>query len=153
MHICSLLLMPDSLSLVWDDLVHFAKFAILRFSKRHSFNSFHRISSKLYTKWSEEILGRIGFQNLCHNVTSLKTIESKCKVQPPFTRRQHKYANQYSTANQIKVCHQFSKNRMRSVKWGICKEAHKETKKLACQGAASSSVLWLWKLTVNCIYL
>ena len=32
-HVCRVLLMPDSLSLAWGHSVHFAKFPILRFSK------------------------------------------------------------------------------------------------------------------------
>ncbi len=35
-HICRVLLMPDSLSLVWVHSVHFAKFSILRFSNTTS---------------------------------------------------------------------------------------------------------------------
>ncbi len=48
-HICRVLLMPDSLSLVWSHSVHFAKFPILRFSKHYSFISFHQNSTKLHT--------------------------------------------------------------------------------------------------------
>ena len=44
-HIGRVLLMPDSLSLVWGHSVHFAKFPILRFSKHYSFNSFRQIST------------------------------------------------------------------------------------------------------------
>ncbi len=47
-HICRVLLMPDSLSLVWGHSVHFAKFPILRFSKRYLSNNFRRIPSSLY---------------------------------------------------------------------------------------------------------
>ena len=47
---CSILLMPDFLSLVSGHSVHFVKFPILRFLKCYSFNSFHPISSKLHTK-------------------------------------------------------------------------------------------------------
>ena len=36
---------------VWGHLVHFAIFPLLRSSKRYSFNSFHQISTKLYTKY------------------------------------------------------------------------------------------------------
>ncbi len=42
-HIGRVLLMPDSLSMVWGHLVHFAKFPILRFSKCYSLNRFHQI--------------------------------------------------------------------------------------------------------------
>ena len=49
-HIGRVLLMPDSLSMVWGHLVHFAKFPILRFSKGYSLNRFHQISTKLHTK-------------------------------------------------------------------------------------------------------
>ncbi len=44
-HICRVLLMPDSWSLVWGHSVHFAKFPVPRFSKHYSFNSFHQISA------------------------------------------------------------------------------------------------------------
>ena len=49
-HMCRVLLIPDSLSLVYGHLVHFAKFSIPRFSKHFSFNSFHQILTKLCTK-------------------------------------------------------------------------------------------------------
>ena len=48
-HICRVLLMPDSLSLVRGHLVHFAKFPILRFSKRCLSNNFHRIPLEILT--------------------------------------------------------------------------------------------------------
>ena len=48
-HICRVLLMPDSLSLVWDHLVHFAKFPIPRFSKHYSLNNF--IQSIIIRGW------------------------------------------------------------------------------------------------------
>ncbi len=47
-HICRVLLMPDSLSLVWGHSVHFAKFPILRFSKRYLPNNFCWIPPQLY---------------------------------------------------------------------------------------------------------
>ncbi len=43
--------MPDSLSLVWGHSVHFAKFPILQFSERYSFNNFYQISIKLHVKY------------------------------------------------------------------------------------------------------
>ncbi len=48
-HIGRALLMPDSLSLVWGHLVHFAKFPMLRFSKGYcsQFSS----STKFYCKY------------------------------------------------------------------------------------------------------
>ncbi len=48
MHICRVLLRPNSLCLVWGHSVVFAKFPILRFSKRYVSNNLHRIPSKLY---------------------------------------------------------------------------------------------------------
>ncbi len=53
-HICRVLLLPNSLSLVWDHSVHFAKFPIPRFSKHYSFNNFHQISTKLHTKYHNQ---------------------------------------------------------------------------------------------------
>ena len=50
-HICKVILVPDSLSLVWGHLVHFAKFQIPWFSKHYSFSSFHHILTKLHTKY------------------------------------------------------------------------------------------------------
>ncbi len=46
--------MPDSLSLVWGHSVYFAKFPILGFSKRYSFNSVQQISTKLLTKYHNQ---------------------------------------------------------------------------------------------------
>ncbi len=46
--------MPDYLSLVWCNSAHFAKFLILRFSKRYSFNIFHQNSTKRYTKYHDQ---------------------------------------------------------------------------------------------------
>ncbi len=48
---CSVLLMPDSLSLVWGHSVHCVKFPMLRFSKGHYSPSFHSIWTKLYCKY------------------------------------------------------------------------------------------------------
>ena len=42
-HICKVLLMPDSLSLVWGHLVHFAKFPSLQFLKLCSSPNFRPI--------------------------------------------------------------------------------------------------------------
>ena len=42
-HICRVLLIPTSLSLVWGHSVHFAKFLTSLFLKHYSFNSFHQI--------------------------------------------------------------------------------------------------------------
>ena len=53
-HILRVLLMPNSLSLVWGHSVHFEKFTIPRFSKHYSFNSFHQISNKLQTKYHSQ---------------------------------------------------------------------------------------------------
>ncbi len=50
-HACRVLLMPNSLSLLWDHLVHFAKIPMLRFSKGYCSGSFHSISTKLYSKY------------------------------------------------------------------------------------------------------
>ena len=50
MHICRVLLMPNSLSLVGGHSVHFAQFFFSRFSKHYFFNSFHQISTKRHTK-------------------------------------------------------------------------------------------------------
>ena len=49
-HKYRVLLMPDSLSLVWGHSVHFAKFPIPQFAKHYLFNSFHQISTKLHKK-------------------------------------------------------------------------------------------------------
>ncbi len=43
--------MPDSLSLVWGHLVHFAKFLILQFLKLCFSPNLYPISPKLYTKY------------------------------------------------------------------------------------------------------
>ncbi len=43
--------MPDSLSLVWGHLVHFAKFPILQFFKLCSSLNFQLISSKPYARY------------------------------------------------------------------------------------------------------
>ncbi len=53
-HIGKVLLMPDSLSLVWGNSVHFAKFPIPRVLKHYSFNSFYQISTKLHTMYHNE---------------------------------------------------------------------------------------------------
>ena len=50
-HISRVLLMPDSLGLVWGHSVQFAKCAMLRFSKGYCSLSFHSISTKLYYKY------------------------------------------------------------------------------------------------------
>ncbi len=50
-HLCGVLLMPDSLSLVWGHSVHFAKFPMLRFSKGYCSHICHSISTKLYCKY------------------------------------------------------------------------------------------------------
>ncbi len=55
--------MPDSLSLVWGHSVHFAKFTIPRFSKRHLSNNFHRIRFKLYEN--------IAYQGVMQDITLL----------------------------------------------------------------------------------
>ena len=49
-HICRVLLTPESLSLVSGHSVHFAQFLIPRVSKHYSF-SFHQILTKLHTKY------------------------------------------------------------------------------------------------------
>ncbi len=49
-HICRVLLMPNSLSLVWGHSVHFAKFPMLRFSKGYCSPSFRSISTRFYYK-------------------------------------------------------------------------------------------------------
>ncbi len=53
-YICGMLFMSSSLSSVWDQSVHFAKFLMLRFSKGYCSNSFHSISTKLYLYVSRE---------------------------------------------------------------------------------------------------
>ncbi len=50
-HIGMVLLMPDSLILIWGHSVHFAKFAMLRFSKGYYSPSFHSMSTKFYCKY------------------------------------------------------------------------------------------------------
>ncbi len=45
---------PDSLSSVWVHSVHFAKFLMLRFSKRYSSHSFHPIAAKLNGKYGNQ---------------------------------------------------------------------------------------------------
>ena len=50
-HIYRVLLMPNSLSLVWGHSVHFAKFPMLRFSKAYCSPSFRLISTKFYYKY------------------------------------------------------------------------------------------------------
>ncbi len=59
-HIGRVLLMPDSLSLVWGHSVHFAKFPLLRFSKGYCSPSFHSISTKFYCKY----VGHEGIQGV-----------------------------------------------------------------------------------------
>ncbi len=59
-HISRVLLMPDSLSLVWDHSVHFTKFPLLRFSKGYCSRSFHSISTKFYC----EYVGHEGIQGV-----------------------------------------------------------------------------------------
>ncbi len=49
-YICRLLLMPDSLNLVWGHSVHFAKFPIFTIFKTSSHN-FHPIHPKLYARY------------------------------------------------------------------------------------------------------
>ncbi len=50
-HICRVLLMADSLSLILGKSVPFANFPILQFSKHYSLPNFHPISAKLYTRY------------------------------------------------------------------------------------------------------
>ena len=57
-HIGRVVLMPDSLSLVWGHSVHFAKFPMLRYSKGCCSHSFHSIATKLYCKY----VGQEGIQ-------------------------------------------------------------------------------------------
>ncbi len=59
-YICSLLFLSESLSSVWNHLVHLAKFWMFRFSKGYSCHSFHSISTKLY--------GKVGNQGWIENV-------------------------------------------------------------------------------------
>ena len=66
-HICKVLLMPDSFSLVWDHLVHFEKFPILQFLKICSASNFHL--SKLYTRYHNH--------TGCHSFGDLPKIEKK----------------------------------------------------------------------------
>ena len=51
MNIGKVLLMPDSFSLVWGHLVHFAQFTILHFFKTPPLSQFLSYSSKLYTMY------------------------------------------------------------------------------------------------------
>ena len=51
MHIHRVLLMPDSLSLVWGHSVHFVNFPILQLLKLCSSPNFYLISSKRYTRY------------------------------------------------------------------------------------------------------
>ncbi len=46
-YICRVLLMPESLSLVWVHSVQFVKLPSLRFSKRYSFNGFYQILTNI----------------------------------------------------------------------------------------------------------
>ncbi len=50
-HICRVFLVPDSLSLVWGNSVHFAKFTMLQFLKAPLLSQFSSISSKHYTRY------------------------------------------------------------------------------------------------------
>ncbi len=69
--------MSDSFSLVWSHSVHFAKFPILRFSKRYFSNSFHRIPSKLYQNIA--YYGGMQAITLLGNRPSFSTLESMGK--------------------------------------------------------------------------
>ena len=72
MQIHRVLLMPDSLSLVWGYSVHFAKCLILRFSKRYSFNSFHQISTKRHTKYHNQgLIWVISVLTICQKLKIL----------------------------------------------------------------------------------
>ena len=57
-HICGVLLMAESLSLVWGHSVHFAKFRMLRFSKGYYSPTFRSIS----TKFDYKHVGHKGIQ-------------------------------------------------------------------------------------------
>ncbi len=58
-YICRILFASDSLSSVWGHSVHFAKFAILRFSKRYCFYSFYPFSTNFME--SVVIRGNAGY--------------------------------------------------------------------------------------------
>ncbi len=72
-HICRVLLTPDSLNLVWGHSVYFAKFPILQFFKLCSSPNFASDSSKLYTR--------------CHNHTGCHFFggsAKNCKIMAPY---------------------------------------------------------------------
>ena len=62
-HIWKVPLMPNSLSLVWDHSVHFAKFPILQFLKTLHLSQFSSDPSKLYTRY-HNYTGRYDGQKL-----------------------------------------------------------------------------------------
>ncbi len=75
--VCRVLLMPDSLSLVWGHSVHFAKCPILRFSKHYSFNNFHHILPKLHAKnHNQGLIWAITFLAICQKLTILWHFET-----------------------------------------------------------------------------
>ncbi len=59
-HMCRVLLVPNSLSLVWGHSVHFAKFPMLRFSKGYCSPSFRSNWTKFYYKH----VGHMGIQSV-----------------------------------------------------------------------------------------
>ncbi len=68
--------MPGSLSLAWGQSVHFAKFPILRFSKRYFSNNFHQIPSKRYEDiayhWGRQAITLLGNR---HSLAQILTLE------------------------------------------------------------------------------
>ncbi len=86
-HMCRVLLMPDSLSLVWGHSVHFAKFPIPRFVKHYSFNNFHQISTKLHTKYHNlGLIQAMTFLAICQKLKILWHFEIFVNTGPYGTR-------------------------------------------------------------------
>ncbi len=81
--ICRIILMPECLSLVWGHSVHFAKFPILRVSKRYSFNSFHQISTKLHAKYPNQgLIWAITFLIICQKLPKWRHLEIFLNTEP-----------------------------------------------------------------------
>ena len=81
--LCRVLFMPESLSLVWGHLVHFVKFAMLRFSKGYCCHSFHSISGKLYCKYvGHEGIQAVTVLAICQNLKILWRFEIFVNTEP-----------------------------------------------------------------------
>ena len=81
-HICRVLLMPDSFILVWGHSVHSAKFPMLRSSKGY-YSGFHSISTKFYCKY----VGCEGIQSLaafeiCQNLKNFMALWNCFNTEP-----------------------------------------------------------------------